>query len=90
MDYTSFLLQNPWRNGAGAEVDFVVNEIPIEVKSSALKKPTLSKSFISYLNTYEPKLSFYLNADFYGKREFNGQEVKYFPLWAVPLLVRQF
>lgn len=79
-----------WRTGAGAEVDFIVNEIPIEVKSSTLKRPTLSKSFISYLNTYEPGKSFYINADFYGEREFNGQEVKYFPLWAVPLLAKQF
>jgi len=79
-----------WRTGAGAEVDFVVNEIPIEVKSTALRKDALSRSFISYLNTYEPKAGYFINADFYGEREFDGRKVKFYPLWAVPFMVKQF
>jgi predicted AAA+ superfamily ATPase len=79
-----------WRTGAGAEVDFVVNEIPVEVKSTPLRKDALSRSFISYLNTYKPKKGYFINADFYGERELDGREVKFYPLWAVPFLVEQF
>ncbi len=79
-----------WRTGGGAEVDFVVDGIPIEVKSTPLRKDSLSRSFISYLNTYEPKTGYFINADYYGDREFGGREVKFYPLWAVPLLVKQF
>jgi predicted AAA+ superfamily ATPase len=78
-----------WRTGAGAEVDFVIDSVPIEVKSTALKNFSLSRSFASYLSTYEPKTSFYINADFYGEREFDGRIVTFCPLWAVPLLAKQ-
>jgi predicted AAA+ superfamily ATPase len=44
-----------WRTGSGAEVDFVVNNIPIAVKSAVLKEPALSRSFYRYLRAYRPK-----------------------------------
>jgi predicted AAA+ superfamily ATPase len=78
-----------WRTGAGAEVDFVVNEIPIEVKSTPLRKDALSRSFISYLKTYKPRTGYFINTDYYGEREFEGRKVKFYPLWGVPLLLKQ-
>lgn len=78
-----------WRTGAGAEVDFVIDNVPVEVKSTALKNFSLSRSFVSYLSTYEPKTSFYINADFYGEREFDGRIVTFYPLWAVPSMAKQ-
>jgi predicted AAA+ superfamily ATPase len=77
-----------WRTGAGAEVDFVVNGIPLEVKSSVFNNPLLTRSFISYLETYKPASGFMINFNFYGERDVEGKKVYFYPLWAVPLLIR--
>jgi len=53
-----------WRTKSGAEVDFVIfspetgKPIPIEVKLSPGKKPSLGKSLISFLKEYQPKKAF--------------------------------
>ena len=78
-----------WRTGAGAEVDFVLNGVPLEVKSSVLNSPLLTKSFFSYLETYKPASGYLINKNFYGKREVEGKIVFFYPLWAVPLLVKE-
>jgi len=78
-----------WRTSSGAEVDFIYNGIPIEVKSSIMKEPALSKSFHGYLKAYEPKTGFWVNANYYGERQVNKGKVLFYPLWAVPLLVKR-
>jgi predicted AAA+ superfamily ATPase len=78
-----------WRTGAGAEVDFIVNGAPVEVKASVLNSPLLTKSFFSYLETYKPVSAYLINNNFYGKREVEGKTVYFYPLWAVPLLVKE-
>lgn len=78
-----------WRTGSGAEVDFVVKGIPIEVKASIMKEPSLSRSFHSYLKTYNPGKGFWVNANYYGERMVNEGKVHFYPLWAVPLIVKQ-
>lgn len=54
-----------WRTKAGAEVDFVLlpklQPIPIEVKAKKLTLPVVSRSFRSFLKTYKPTKSYYLN-----------------------------
>jgi predicted AAA+ superfamily ATPase len=78
-----------WRTGSGAEVDFVCNGIPIEVKSSIMKEPSLSKSYHSYLKAYEPEIGFWVSANYYGERQVNKVKVHFYPLWAVPLLLKR-
>lgn len=78
-----------WRTGSGAEVDFVYNGIPIEVKSSIMKEPSLAKSYHAYLKAYEPEIGFWVSANYYGERQVNKGKVYFYPLWAVPLLVKR-
>lgn len=56
-----------WRSKSKAEVDFVIEKrgsaIPIEIKSD-LKRPKLSKSFLSFVDKYKPKKSFVLSEKF--------------------------
>jgi predicted AAA+ superfamily ATPase len=78
-----------WRSSSGAEVDFVINGVPIEVKSAIMKEPSLSKSFHSYLKTYEPGIGFWVSANYYGERQVNGGKVVFYPLWAVPAMVKR-
>ncbi len=77
-----------WRKGGGAEVDFVINGIPIEVKSSKLKKTSLTKSFISYIENYKPQKAYYLNLNLYGSRIFKETEILFYPLWLIPTIVK--
>ncbi len=78
-----------WRTGTGAEVDFVVNGVPIEVKASVLNNPLLTKSFFSYLETYKPASGFLINSNLYEERDTDGKTVYFYPLWAVPLMIKQ-
>lgn len=78
-----------WRNSSGAEVDFVVNTIPIEIKATALKKPTLSKSFFSYCRKYQPEYGLLFNQVLFAQREIDPNIVHFFPLWAVPKVIDQ-
>lgn len=67
-----------WRTGTGAEVDFVVNGIPIEVKASVLNNPLLTKSFFSYLETYKPASGFLINSNLYEERDTDGKTVYFY------------
>ncbi|MCF7859825.1 MAG: DUF4143 domain-containing protein, partial [Candidatus Cloacimonetes bacterium] len=41
---------NYWRTKSNAEVDFILNEEPIEIKTT----PRTSRSFYSFINKYKP------------------------------------
>ncbi|MCE3237531.1 MAG: putative ATPase [Gammaproteobacteria bacterium] len=61
-----------WRTQNGAEVDFVLHQnenciIPIEVKYKTMNRPTVSKSFRSFVEAYQPKYGFYITKDFNKK-----------------------
>ncbi|MEA3280924.1 MAG: ATP-binding protein, partial [Thermodesulfobacteriota bacterium] len=77
-----------WRTGSGAEVDFIINGLPLEVKSTNLKKTTLSKSFISYCKKYHPATGILFNQSLYAERSIEDTRVHFFPLWAVPLVLK--
>jgi hypothetical protein len=79
-----------WRTGSGSEVDFIIDNIPLEVKSSSLQQPTLSKSFFSYLEFYKPETAFLINLDFFGERKIDGRIVYFYPLWMIPLVLKNF
>ena len=63
-----------WRTKAGAEVDFVVlkglSPVPFEVKATSLNEPKISKSFRSFLQSYQPEKAYYLNLSLNEKVKF--------------------
>jgi predicted AAA+ superfamily ATPase len=54
-----------WRTKDGAEVDLIIDkgkeQLPLEVKYRALRKPEISRSFRNFINKYEPKEAFIIN-----------------------------
>ena len=46
-----------WRKKSGAEVDFIQDGIPLEVKS----QPKITKSFLQFLGEYKPKKSYIIS-----------------------------
>jgi len=74
-----------WRTKQGAEVDFVLecqnNVIPIEVKYKEFKKPTFSRSFMSFLKTYKPKKAIIINKNFTGFLEKESTQILFYPLY---------
>ncbi|MFH1511517.1 MAG: ATP-binding protein [Candidatus Woesearchaeota archaeon] len=72
-----------WRSKSGAEVDFVVKDIPIEVKS-ALVGEHLTKSFHSFIDKYKPKRGYILSKSFHGKKKVNSTLVDFAELVRFP------
>jgi hypothetical protein len=79
-----------WRTGSGAEVDFIINDIPIEIKSGHLKKDSLTKSFSNFCKKYEPEKAIVFSANYYSQRKFLNSTIYFFPLWAIPKVVKFF
>ncbi|MCO6493382.1 MAG: DUF4143 domain-containing protein, partial [Phaeodactylibacter sp.] len=54
-----------WRTKSQAEVDFVIDRgqdlLPVEIKAKAMKKPAISRSLRSFLDTYRPKEAWVIN-----------------------------
>ncbi len=50
---------NYWRTTAKAEVDFILNGMPIEVKI----KPKITRSLRSFVDSYKPKIGLLVNMD---------------------------
>jgi predicted AAA+ superfamily ATPase len=76
-----------WRTTTGAEVDFVVKfedrMIPLEVKASEMKKPAVSKSLRSFIDTFAPEKAIILNKNMYKKILINNTNVIFLPLYAL-------
>ncbi len=71
---------NFWRTTSKAEVDFIVNDLPIEVKFSSLKEPAITKSFGSFIKSYKPKNALIITKDFWGELEREGIKIKFVPI----------
>jgi predicted AAA+ superfamily ATPase len=74
-----------WRTKSGAEVDFVVyknddNFIPIEAKYQNLSSFSISRSFRSFLQAYQPKKGVIITKNFIGTAQFENVEVHFIPL----------
>lgn len=71
---------NYWRSRLSAEVDFVIQKgieiIPVEIKATALKKPSISKSLRSFIKIYKPKVAFLVNLDYEAKKLINSTTIK--------------
>lgn len=64
-----------WRTKSGAEVDFVLNDTPIEIKTTG----KLSKSLRSFVNKYSPKEAYIISETEKGKENLNGTDLFYYP-----------
>lgn len=75
---------NYWRTIAKAEVDFVLrlNDkiIPVEVKYQTLKKPKISRSFRSFIESYKPDRALVITKDFFGKIKVNKTTILFVPV----------
>ncbi len=76
-----------WRTLAGAEVDFVlINEnrkpVPVEVKVTALREAKVSRSFRSFIKTYQPDTGLIFNNSFVTKADIDGCMVYFLPHFA--------
>jgi hypothetical protein len=75
---------NFWRTTAGAEVDFVItnsnNIIPIEVKYSNFKHATITRSFRSFLQAYQPKHGVVITKNYIDEKVFENTSVHFIPM----------
>jgi predicted AAA+ superfamily ATPase len=73
-----------WRTKSKAEVDFVYSRgeqiIPIEVKTGSAKIGTLTRSFHSFFDTYNPQKAVFLNKDKFAHHKVGQTHVYYIPL----------
>ncbi len=74
-----------WRSKDGAEVDFVIDFkkeiLPVEVKASFLKKPSISRSLRSFIKKYAPKETWVVNLSLREEIKINKTLIKIFPIW---------
>ncbi len=74
-----------WRTKQGAEVDFVLEKdremIPLEVKFQDFKIPRLSRSFLSFIESYQPEKGIVLNKNFTGLLKYKKTQVLFFPFY---------
>ena len=73
-----------WRTKSKAEVDFIIEDqgeiIPLEVKTT-LNKPSVSRSFRSFLEKYAPPRGFITSQQLYDELKVNDIPVKMVPHW---------
>lgn len=74
---------NFWRTKDKAEVDFIIHEngkpIPVEVKYSHLKKKSITRSFRSFINKYQPPKAYVINLSMDDAMKINNTEVVFLP-----------
>jgi len=74
-----------WRTKDGAEVDFVINygkeQVPVEVKHRALKEPSVTRSFRSFLARYQPKRALVINLSLDAVMPVEKTEVRFLPFY---------
>lgn len=73
-----------WRTTAKAEVDLVIrtanDRIPVEVKFERMEKPAITKSFHSFLHTYQPKQALIVTKDFWAMKTIGKTQVLFAPI----------
>lgn len=84
-----------WRTKNGAEVDFVIYQnpdkfFPVEVKYINFKDPSVSRSFRSFIEAYQPRLGFIITQDFQSKLLINKTEVHFIPLRKIDKMFSHF
>ncbi|MCD6216076.1 MAG: ATP-binding protein [Candidatus Aenigmarchaeota archaeon] len=71
---------NYWRTTSKAEVDFIISDIPVEVKFSEIKKPKISRSFRSFIKTYKPKVGIVFTKNLWAMEKMDESIIYFIPL----------
>ena len=70
-----------WRTTDRAEVDFVIarsgDPIPVEVKFSSFKKPSITRSLRSFISKYKPSEAWIVNLTFTEKIEIDNTTIRF-------------
>jgi hypothetical protein len=73
-----------WRTKSKAEMDFIYSRgehiIPIEVKTGSARIGTLTRSFHSFIDTYNPRQAVFINKDKFGHLKVGETDVYYIPV----------
>jgi len=79
-----------WRTKGGAEVDIVVikgkEKIPIEVKGVREKKPKLTRSFISFIENYNPQRAYFVTHSYYERIKYKNTKIYCIPSYMIGFL----
>lgn len=74
-----------WRTTDKAEVDFVISKhdvlLPVEVKYGFMEKATVSRSFRSFIDKYNPPEAWLVNRNFEDEITINHTRVKFLPFF---------
>jgi uncharacterized protein len=66
-----------WRTKSGAEVDFILNNEPVEIKSM----PKTSRSFLSFIKKYQPKNGYIISEGEKESIEQDGCKILFLPFY---------
>jgi len=76
---------NFWRTKSGAEVDFIIHVgdkiIPVEVKYSSFTSEKLSRSFLSFIDSFKPGYGIVLTKNYWGSLKRNTTKVLFIPVY---------
>ena len=80
---------NYWRTKGGAEVDLIIDytqrQIPLEVKYRKMTKPEVSRSFLSFLNDYQPEAAVIVNLTLEETKKIGKTTVHFLPYYKLPV-----
>ncbi len=82
-----------WRTKTGAEVDFIIKTnfntvVPIEVKYRNAPELSLSRSYKSFLDAYQPKIGFIITKNQTGQIDYHDSRIYFIVLSDLPCLFK--
>jgi len=76
-----------WRTKMGTEVDFILDYqgeiVPFEVKYQEFDKEKISRSFLSFCDTYKPKRGVVLTKNYFGQKKINQTKILFLPVYFI-------
>ncbi len=79
-----------WRSKGGAEVDLILKKgkdiIPVEIKSVQYGEPKLTRSFISFIEHYNPQRAYFITNNYCDRVFFKDTEVYFLPSYLISFL----
>lgn len=83
-----------WRTKTGAEVDFIIKinfdtTVPIEIKYRNTVGLSLSRSYKSFLDAYQPALGFIITKNQVGQLDYQNSRIYFIPLDNFPDIFKQ-
>lgn len=76
---------NFWRTKAGAEVDFILHTgekiVPVEIKYSPFTEERVSKSFMSFIDSFKPEIGIVLTKNYWGTKKRDKTKILFIPVY---------